>query len=403
MLVIGAGNSMLFSLLPPLMRRLELPDSGIGWIFSLSALLWAFTSPYWGRVSDRAGRKPIIASGLMAYAVSMGLFALVAVLGLIGWIEGATVFFGLMLTRAIFGAFGSAASPAAQAYIADHTSLTQRTEELAALTAAFALGQAIGPAFCAALATQTGLVFPIVLISAIAGFASFSILRFLPDGGPPAEKPAASASAWSQSLKLALDPRLSGFLIFGFGLSAVNGTTAQVFSLFTMDRLGVSGTAGAEMSAAGFMVMALSLLTTQMALLPRLKLSARALMASGIVLVGLGLLLQLIAGNLGMLLTAQMLQGLGLGLARPGFTGGASMAVQPSEQGGAAGLVVAMNGAGFVLSPLTGGVAYELLGMNAPLWLSLLMLAGMLAFVLRSRRLRNATPVEAPPNDPTPA
>src|SRR5262245_49359507 len=155
MLVIGAGNSMLFALLPPLMRRLELSDSGIGWIFALSALLWTFAAPLWGRLSDRVGRKPVIASGFAAYAISMGLFALIAVLGLIGWIEGAVVFFGLMLTRAMFGAFGSATSPAAQAYIADHTSLTQRTEELAALTAAFALGQALGPAFCAALAAQT--------------------------------------------------------------------------------------------------------------------------------------------------------------------------------------------------------------------------------------------------------
>ena len=152
MLVIGAGNSMLFSLLPPLMRRLELNDSGIGWIFSLSAMLWVFAAPYWGRVSDRTGRKPMIAFGLGAYAVSMGLFALTAIIGLLGWIEGAVLFFALMLTRAIFGAFGSSASPAAQAYIADNTTAENRTEELAALTAAFALGQALGPAFCAALA-----------------------------------------------------------------------------------------------------------------------------------------------------------------------------------------------------------------------------------------------------------
>ena len=39
---------------------------------------------------------------------------------------------------AAVGAFGSAASPAAQAYVADRTHLSQRTEELAALTAAMA-------------------------------------------------------------------------------------------------------------------------------------------------------------------------------------------------------------------------------------------------------------------------
>ncbi|MDX2276620.1 MAG: hypothetical protein NW206_14305, partial [Hyphomonadaceae bacterium] len=35
LLVVGAGNSMLAALLPPLVRRLGLPDSSIGWIFAL--------------------------------------------------------------------------------------------------------------------------------------------------------------------------------------------------------------------------------------------------------------------------------------------------------------------------------------------------------------------------------
>ena len=126
-------------------------------------------------------------------------------------------------------------------------------------------------------------------------------------------------------------------------------------------------------------------------------------MASGCVLIALGLLLQLAAANLGMLLASQMLQGLGFGLARPGFTGGASLVVRTEEQGAAAGLVVAMNGAGFVLSPITGGVAYELLGMSAPLVLSLVMLVGMFVFVMRSRRLRSAAPIETAPNDTNPA
>ena len=83
------------------------------------------------------------------------------------------------------------------------------------------------------------------------------------------------------------------------------------------------------------------------------------------------------------------MQGLGGGLARSGFTGGASVAVEPHEQGAAAGLVVAINGSGFVFSPVLGGVAYEHLGMTAPLIITVVLIAGMLAFALVSRRLRN--------------
>jgi MFS family permease len=395
LLVVGAGNSMLAALLPPLVRRLELPDSSIGWIFSLSALLWVFTSPYWGRLSDRTGRKPIITSGLAAYSVSMGAFAFVVVLGLLGWLEGMALFLGLIFTRAIFGAFGSAASPAAQAYIADRTSVAERTQELAALTAAFALGQALGPALCAAIAAKVGLVIPLVLVAVLAAVAAFAIWRYLPETDKPRASPA-QRSDLVESFALARDPRVSAHLIYGFGLSVVTGTLTQVFALFLMDRLDVAGAAGAELSAAGFMVGAITLLATQMAILPRLRLSPRALMAIGAGLIAAGVVVQMLAPSLGALLVSQVIQGLGFGLARPGFTGGASMAVRGDEQGPVAGLVVAMNGAGFIFSPLAGGVAYDELGMAAPLVISLLILAAMLVFAMRSRRLR-AAPLEAAP------
>jgi MFS family permease len=320
-------------------------------------------------------------------------------LGQAGVLTGAWLFVSLMLTRAIFGAFGSASSPAAQAYIADRTTTFERTEQLAGLTAAFALGQAFGPAICAALAARLGLVFPIALVAALAAAAAYAIWRFLPENTPPAPEETPRGE-WREALALMRDRRLSAYLIYGFALSVVAGVTVQVFGLFTMDRLGAEGELGAELTAAGFMVNALALLATQMALLPRIKLGPRSLMATGAGLLGLGVAIQILAPSLGALLVAQAVQGLGFGLARPGFTGGASLAVRSEEQGAAAGLVVAANGAGFVFSPLVGGVVYETVGMNAPLIVALALLALMLAFTLMSRRLRGAA-VTSPPSDPT--
>lgn len=400
LLVIGAGNSMLLAVAPPLVRELGLADSSVGWIFSLSALLWVVMSPGWGRLSDRIGRKPVAALGLAAYAVSMGSFGLVVMLGQHAVLGGFWLFTWLMLARSIFGAFGSASSPAAQAYIADRTTRMERTEQLAGLTAAFAMGQAFGPAICAALAAKFGLVFPIWLIAVLAACASFAIWRFLPENTPP--KAERARGEWKASLALITDKRLSAYLIYGFALSVVAGVTVQVFGLFTMDRLNASGEQGAELTAAGFMVNALALLATQMAILPRLKLGSRGLMAWGAGLLALGVGVQIISDTLAALLVAQAVQGLGAGLARPGFAGGASVVVRPEEQGSAAGLVVAANGAGFVFSPLLGGVVYETVGMNAPLMIVLALLIGMMIFALRSRRLRDAVMAEPPPTEPMP-
>ncbi|QGZ94149.1 MFS transporter [Terricaulis silvestris] len=399
LLVIGAGNSMLLAVAPPLVRQLNLADSSVGWIFSLSALLWVFASPYWGRLSDRIGRKPVAALGLAAYAVSMASFGAVVLLGLNNVLVGMGLFVALMLARSIFGAFGSASSPAAQAYIADRTTVFERTEQLAGLTSAFALGQAFGPAICAALAAWVGLVFPIWLIALLAAGAAFSIWRYLPENTPPkVERP---RGEWRASLALMNDRRLSAYLLYGFALSVVAGVTVQVFGLFTMDRLGVEGSRGAELTAAGFMVNALALLATQLAVLPRLQMGPRSLMAWGAGLLALGVGIQIVAPSLGALLVAQAVQGLGAGLARPGFTGGASVAVKSHEQGAAAGLVVATNGAGFVFSPLIGGVAYERFGMNVPLLIAVGILIGMTVFALMSRRLRNVVVDGPQPTDPT--
>lgn len=399
LLVIGAGNSMLLAVAPPLVRQLHLGDSSVGWIFSLSALLWVFASPFWGRLSDSHGRKPVIALGLAAYAVSMASFGGVVMLGLSGAMVGSSVFVSLVLARAIFGAFGSASSPSAQAYIADRTSQFERTAQLAGLSSAFAVGQAFGPGICAYLASQFGLVFPIWLVGGLALAASIAILTFLPERtAPHAQRQRASAG---QSLALITDKRLSAYLLYGFALSVVAGVTVQVFGLFTMDRLGVSGAQGTQLTSWGFMANALALLATQLVILPRINLGSRSLMILGAATMAAGVGVQIAAPSLVILMLSQVLQGLGSGLARPGFTGGASVAVQPHEQGAAAGLVVAVNGAGFIFSPLLGGVLYEHAGKVAPLLVTLALLAAMFVFALRSRRLRNSFAAEMSPSEPT--
>jgi hypothetical protein len=120
---VAAGNTALTAVLPAIGRELGLADTMVAGVFSLSALLWAVTAPFWARVSDRRGRKPMIQLGLLGYGVSMTSFGLVVLAGLNGWIGALAVFAGLMLTRSVFGLTGSASAPAAQAYVADRRRL----------------------------------------------------------------------------------------------------------------------------------------------------------------------------------------------------------------------------------------------------------------------------------------
>src|SRR5690349_14053444 len=71
------GNTGLQSVLPTIGRRIGIPDPMVSAIFSLSALLWAFSSPFWARQSDERGRKPLMLVGLTGFAVSMTLCGVV--------------------------------------------------------------------------------------------------------------------------------------------------------------------------------------------------------------------------------------------------------------------------------------------------------------------------------------
>src|SRR5690606_3885405 len=115
-------------------------------IFSLSALLWAVGSPYWARRSDTRGRKPMIMLGLAGFSVSMFLCGLVVSAGLQKLAPPLIIFLMFLSARAIFGIFGSASNPAAQAYMAERTSRQERTHMMALLAGAFGLGTVIGPA-----------------------------------------------------------------------------------------------------------------------------------------------------------------------------------------------------------------------------------------------------------------
>ena len=107
----------------------------LGATYSLMQFLF---SPFWGRLSDRVGRRPII---LFSVAISaVGHFVFATATGLVT----------LFLARAVAG-FGNANLGTAQAIIADSTSGADRAKGMGLIGAAFGLGFIFGPAIGAFL------------------------------------------------------------------------------------------------------------------------------------------------------------------------------------------------------------------------------------------------------------
>lgn len=105
----------------------------------------------------------------------------------------------MALARALFGAFGSATGPAAQAYVADRTAPAERTQALAGMTAAFALGGMIGPALAAAFSDRIGMVPFMVMIAVLVGLCAVVVRLALPENTRRASATGARSTRWPNS------------------------------------------------------------------------------------------------------------------------------------------------------------------------------------------------------------
>lgn len=413
LLAVGAGNTMLTSaVLPPLTRELKLPDWTAGAIFSLSAAVWVVTAPYWGAKSNQWGRRRVAAIGMLGFAASMFFFALVSLMALLGWISNWILIFVLLLVaRTLFGVFGSATNPAAQAYVADRTSREERMDEIATLTSGFTLGQMAGPAAAAALITggailspTVGLLTPVVMITIIATVIAFLVFTRLPENRAPRVDAGLGRSSGAKGLWK--QPTIFPFLLYAVALSLVTGVLSQTFPYAIMDRMNAPGAASAQFTGPAMTMGAMATLISQLVLIPRLKLPVRSLMVYGAIMLALASLFMVWAQDFALFAFSQILFGLGQGFSRPGFSAGASLAATHEQQGDIAGLVTAANGMGFVISPLFGLWMYENVSSEAPFIFctGLVIAMAIYAFVTapkdaggKSDAVKNAVAKDKPP------
>jgi MFS family permease len=414
LLVTAAGNTALQSVLPAAGREIGIPDMLIAIIFSFSAALWTVSAPFWARQSDLRGRKTLMLVGVGGFGVSMLLCALVIRAGLDNLIPAVAVFALFASARMIFGLFGSASNPAAQAYVASHTSEEERTNGVATLSSAFGLGTILGPAVAPFFVLPfIGLSGPMFAFSFIALAVAVAVARFLPDdnparragGGAAASEPTVGGAPTGASAIAAgavarggrrprlswRDPRIKPFMIYGFVSGSIQAATGQALGFLIIDHFGGQASSAQRFIGIALMAGAAATLLAQWGLIRILHMTPKSLMRWGTALASIGTLGIAVAPDYYGIVVAYALTSLGYGFARPGFTAGASLAVEDEEQGSVAGAITAINGSCFVLSPAIGIGLYEL-SRPSPYLAGGIALAVLLAYTWQNRQLRTATP-----------
>ena len=418
LLTVAAGNTALQSVLPSIARAIHIPDLLVAVIFSFSALLWTFSAPYWARASDVQGRKRLMQVGVAGFGVSMLGCAFTIFAGLSGWIAPIATFILFASLRSLFGLFGSASNPAAQAYVAARSSEGERTAALAMLTSAFGLGTILGPGIAPYLQIAPfGLSGPMFGFAGIAAVVGVILWRLLPSDHPmptrdhhgaPSSMPtilggATGASAVAADVGRAprlswRDPRILPFMLYGFASGSIQAATGQALGFLIIDHVGGAPAAAAKSVGIAFMVGAGATLLAQWGLIRTLRMTPGGLMRWGAGLAALGTLGIALASDYEGIVVAFGLTSLGYGFARPGFTAGASLMVGADEQGAVAGAVTAINGSCFVLAPAAGIGLYEL-GGSYPYWLGAVCLVALLAYALVNPVLRRSWASTEPGDD----
>ena len=126
------GFGIFVPVVPIYARELNASESLVGDTGALFSLMMFIFTPFWGTLSDRFGRRPVILIALGISAVSYVMFA------------QATTLVVLIISRMLTGV-GSGNITAAQAYITDITPPEGRAKALGLIGAAFGLGFIFGP------------------------------------------------------------------------------------------------------------------------------------------------------------------------------------------------------------------------------------------------------------------
>jgi DHA1 family tetracycline resistance protein-like MFS transporter len=163
------GYTIMIPLLPYYAQRFGASGTVVGALLATMAVASAIAAPFWGALSDRVGRKPIV---LISQFVSLAAYLLLA------WAPSLAMLF---VARGIAG-IGGGNLGVTQSYIADVTDEQSRDKAFAGFGIMFGAGIVLGPVLGGAL-VHIGFWLPFVVSAGIEVVNIGLTLRFLPNTG----------------------------------------------------------------------------------------------------------------------------------------------------------------------------------------------------------------------------
>ena len=386
---VSMGQSVYWQTMPIIGREFNFTEIEINTLVSLSAAMFIVFTPFWGKLSDKIGRKAVLLIGLSGYVLSNIIFLYSASLGLVGFIAGFPLLMILLGARIINSAIGAASRPASGAYVADVTTEEERSSGMGKFGAANNIGTILGPVLVGSLVglnifniqiPQFGLLTPLIVMSFLMTIAAIFVYIFLPNNRPISDQEIKSSD-------LIIDDKLKLLISIGVIIFTAFAMVQSVTAFYIQDRFGYSLDETAQTTALLLGTMALMAIVTQLTIVQRYKGGPLNLIKFSVPLFILSCLFIIFSPNFLFLFMGMAAMGLGMGLASPGYTSAASLNADKDNQGAAVGLAMVAPGIGFALGPFLSGFLYST-SMNLP-FIFILPLFLLLIILLRRLEQKN--------------
>ena len=376
------GESIVFPLLPYLLASFTNNGRTLGLLAGSYAVAQFAVTPLIGALSDRYGRKPVMAACVAGSVLGLGLFALTVS---IPWAAGGTLpLLLLFAARLIDGVSGGTAATAG-AVLADISTPENRAKAFGLIGVAFGLGFILGPFFGGVLA-GISVTLPVWTAAGFALVNLLLVLRLLPETHPPEARRALprkrELNPFTALHRVFTNPQVrrlcAAFFLF---FLAFNGFTAVLVLYFKQ-----AFNWGPSLAATAFLVVGVMATVVQGGLIgPLVKRFGEwrlTLAGLGFVIAGCLLITLANAGNARVVVfSAVAILAMGTGLVTPCLRALVSRRLDSSGQGAALGSLQGLQSLGSFLGPPLAGLAYDLIGRQSPFWLGISVLAVVISLV----------------------
>ncbi len=351
------GFGILIPLVPYMAHRFGVAPQYITPVLGSYSMCQLLAAPWWGRLSDRYGRRPILMSSLAGACLSYVLLAL------------ARDVWWLLASRMLAG-FMAGNIAAAFAYAADVSPPERRAGTLgivgAAIGIGFTLGQPLGGVLAGSDPEHANFLAP-ALVSVGLSLLAIALVRFVlpeshaPEPGGEGADPRSRAAGWRL---LRARPGLKRLAASTLLVTYSQAILESIIAIWALGRYGFGP------RTVGLLLFSVALPALLMQggvvrlLVPRFG-EARVAMC-GVIAYVAGLLLLGLGQSFGLTVAALLMCGLGLGAYNPSAFALASRYSSGHDRGAVVGAYVASGSLARVIGPFTSGPLYAAFGSAAP-------------------------------------